>query len=503
MAFENNNFKVVKKSSLQKSEQSLSCKISADGEIAKVFAVSINPICENQEISNGLISFNGHLDICMVYQLESGEVGSAFSSCPFSSKFEDESITNGEKAIINLNVIDHTIESISNNDVIVGVTLEQSGLLIQNIEINSISSSDQDVCLKEDEINVVRFVGSGKLNASETMQYSSRDKIKKVLGSESCAIVKNVEAGVNFVSVSGDIVTKVLFIDENDKFDSAQIFDSFKEEIEIDGVNRENFAEALTRVDINSVKIDLEDDEKGSKISVQIPLIIEAFAYEEIPISIVSDLYSTKCDMEIVTESFEMSKLFNVEFLEGKVDGSVMLDEDQPRVDKILFNFASCAQVTNAYVADGELSVDGIAKTTVVYLNDENSSLNAVEIEIPFSISDKTKATDQSTLLANAFLTDVDIAIKKGREIIFDGKIKAVVNVNDDEVSAVISDVKAGDEYGERDCAMQLVFAKAGDTLWEVAKMNKVQESLIISQNPDVSFPLQENKDIVIFYQNK
>ena len=137
-----------------------------------------------------------------------------------------------------------------------------------------------------------------------------------------------------------------------------------------------------------------------------------------------------------------------------------------------------------------------------MYLNDEQSSFNAVEIEVPFAITDKTKATEQSLLLTNAILTDVDVVVKKGRELFFDGKIKAIVTISSDEVSAVISSAKEGEPLAERDYAMQLVFAKQGDSLWDIAKMNRVKESMIASQNPNVAFPLQENKDIIIFYQN-
>ena len=503
MSFENNNFKVVKKTRLPESEFNLSCKVSAEGEIARIFAVSFNPYCENQEITNGVVSYSGHIDVCMIYQLETGEVGSAFSSCPFSSRFEDDSISSGEKAVINLKVRDHSIDSISGSDATISMVLEQSGLLVQNVEVRSIASNDQSVCLKEEEVSVVRFVGCGSATAVESAGHSTREKVKKILGTESSVIVKQAEAGVNFVSVSGDVVTRVLYLDENDKFENVQIYDSFKEEIEIEGVTRESLVEAVSAVNCANININVEDDEKGSRIVASVPFELTAFAFEEASINMVVDLYCTESEMEISTESFNMSKALDMECVEGKVDGSLTIDDDQPRVDKILFTYGSSAQITNTFVSDGELTIEGLAKTTVVYLNDEAGSFNAVEIEVPFQISDKTKADENSILLTNAILTDVDVAVKKGRELFFDGKVRAIVAISNDEVSAVISEAREGEVYGERDYAMQLVFAKAGASLWDIAKMNRVRESLIAEQNPNVVFPLQENSDLVIFYQCK
>ena len=502
MSFETNNFKVVRKSRLPKSELSLDCSVTVEGEIAKVYAVSITAFDDNQEVSGGTVSYTGHVDVCMIYGLESGEVGSAFATCPFSSKFESDAIDSGERAIIKLRVVDHNIDSVSGNEAKISITLEQSGILISSEQIGCLTSADDDVCVREDEISVIRFVGSGSSMASETLEHSHRDKIKKVLGVEAEVLVRDVEAGVNFVSVSGDVMTRVLFVDENDRFDSVQLFDSFKEEVEIEGVTRESLAEAFAKVNSSAVKVEIDDQERGSKLVVTVPFETLAFAYEEISVQTIEDLYSLTHEMEVSTETFSMSRLLPMEIVEGKIDGTLSLDESQPRVDKILFTFANSVEVTNTSVENGEITIEGIAKSSVVYLNDETGSLNSVELEIPFAISDKTRATQDTIISADAILTDVDVAVKKGRELLFDAKVKALVLLSDDDVSAVITGASAGDELPKRDFAMQVVFAKAGDSLWDVAKLNKVKESEIARQNPQLSFPLQENSDVLIFYKN-
>ncbi len=501
MSFESNNFKVVRKTHLPKGEISVNCVVNADGEIARVQAVSIFATDDNQEVSEGNVSFTGHVDICMIYSLENGEVASAFSSCPISSKFADDSIRAGEKAIIKLRVIDYNIDSVSGSEARISITLEQSGILISSEQINALSTADDDVCVKEEDISVVRFIGSATSQANETLEHSHRQKVKKVLGTETGVIVKNTEAGINFVSVSGDIFTKVLFIDEDDRFDSVQLYDSFKEELEIEGATRESLVEAFAKILNSDVKVEVEDEDRGTKIIINVPFSITALAYEEISIKTIEDLYSLTHEMEVSTESFNMSKLLPLEFVDGKIDGSLTLDESQPRVDKILFTFGSSAEITNASVQNGEITIDGIAKTCVVYLNDESSSISSVEIEVPFSISDKTKANDETMLNVDAVLTDVDVVVKKGRELFFDAKIKAIVSLSDDDVSAVISSADIGEKLPDPDCAMQVVFAKEGDTLWDVAKSSRVRESDVARQNPELSFPLQSNSDVLIFYQ--
>ncbi len=501
MSFESNNFKVVKKTFLPKGELSVDCVVKTDDEIARVQAVSITATEDNQEVSEGVVSFTGHVDICMIYSLENGEVASAFSSCPISSKFVDEGISAGEKAIVKLRVVDHNIDSVSGSEAKINVTLEQSGILISSEQINSLTSADSDVCVKEDEISVVRYIGSASSQPTETVEHSNRQKIKKILGTETGVAVKNTEAGAGFVSVGGDVFTRVLFVDEDDRFDSVQLYDSFKEELEIEGVTRESMVEAFAKILNSDVKVEVEDEERGSKIKVAIPFNVTALAYEEISIKTIEDLYSLTHEVEVSTESFNMSKSLPIEFVDGKIDGSLTLDENQPRIDKILFTFGSSVEVTNATVSNGEIVVEGIAKTCVVYLNDESGAISSVEIEVPFSILDKTKATSETMLNVDAVLTDVDVVVKKGREIFFDAKVKAIVSLSEDMICAVISSADMGDTLADPDCAMQVVFAKEGDTLWDVAKSSRVRESDVARQNPELSFPLQQNSDILIFYQ--
>ena len=502
MAFESNNFKVVKKTSLPKGEINLDLTATADGDIAKVFAVSISAIDNNQEVSPGSVSFTGQLDVCMIYALDSGEISSAFVSLPFSSRFDSEQISSGEKAIIKLKVVDHSIESVSGNQAKIKVILEQSGVLVETEEVNSLSSFDNDVCVKEEEISIIRFLGSASSQVSETLEQSYRDKIKKVLGSEANILVRNMEAGANFVSVSGDLVAKVLFVDAEDRIDTVQIFDSFKQEVELEGATRESMVEAFAKLRQSDVNVEIIDDEKGSKILINVPFDLTVLAYEEISVKTIEDLYSLTHEMEVSTESFDMSRLLPVELIEGKIDGTLSLDENQPRVDKILFTFGSSAEITNATVENGEISLEGIAKTSLIYLNDDLGSINSVEIEIPFVITDKTKGNGDSIISVDAILTDVDVVAKKGRELFFDGKIKALVTFSDNVVSAVISSATVKEPLQSRDYAMQVIFAKAGDTLWDIAKVSKTRESDIAKQNPDLTFPLQDNSDVLVFYQN-
>lgn len=51
-------------------------------------------------------------------------------------------------------------------------------------------------------------------------------------------LLKSVESGTGFVSLQGDVLTRVLYLTDEDKFESFYMTESFKEEIEVDGAEK-------------------------------------------------------------------------------------------------------------------------------------------------------------------------------------------------------------------------------------------------------------------------
>lgn len=504
MLFEMNKFKVVKKKRLAKSEFNVECNVSADVEIDKILSVCHTATADNAEILNGVINYAGTIDLCVLYCTVDGEIGTINSSCPFTSKFEDEMITVGDKVGIKVEVEDYSIESVSSSNIKINCTCEQSGILICEREVFSVTTDDENICLKEDEMMVDTFVGQAKEVFNVESEVSIKEPVKKVLLCDSQVSVKSVESGVNFVSVGGEVVSRLLYLTEKDRFESCYVTENFKEEVELEGVTREAVSDAVAVVKKSAVKCEIEENEKGVNVKICVPVEVRVESYLEKSTNCIKDIYSVCNELEVSTESFEMSRQLAGDYFEAKIDGTLTLDEDKPRVDKIMFVGGSNLTLTNAYVKAGEVFVEGVAKTNVVYLNDETNSLHSVTIEVPFVVSDKSSSScENPEVSVSAVLYDVDVVVKKGREFYFDGKLKINADYDCQEIGAVISNVNLAGEYPEKDCAIELVFASSGQTAWDIAKVTKVKEDTIMLQNPDVTFPLEKDENIIVFYQKR
>lgn len=501
MAIETNKFNVIRKKRLERTNFNVECNVENSVEIDKILSVCHTAVADSAEILNGMVNYTGYIDLCILYLTVDGEIGTINSSCPFTSKFEDDMIAVGDKIGIELQVVDYAVDSVTSSNIKLNCSCEATGILLLCRDVESITTDDENICLKEDEILVNTLVGEIKEVFSVESEFSIKEPVRKVICADSQVSVKTVESGVNFVSVGGEVITRLLYLTENDRFETSYITENFKEEIELEGVERESSSEAFACVRKSAVKCEVENVDKGVQVKVVVPVEIRVVAYMEKSQTVIKDIYSTTNELQVSTSSFDMTKTLSVDLFEEKIDGTLTLEEDRPRVDKIMFIGGSNLNVTNSYVKSGEVFVEGVSKTNVVYLNDETNSLNSVVVEVPFVVSDKADFADDAMVCVSATLVDVDVVVKKGREFYFDAKLKVSTSYACDEVGAVISSVEVAGDYADRDCAIELVFAQAGQSAWDIAKSIKVREDMVVYQNPELNFPLEQDENVVVYYK--
>ncbi len=99
------------------------------------------------------------------------------------------------------------------------------------------------------------------------------------------------------------------------------------------------------------------------------------------------------------------------------------------------------------------------------------------------------------------FLIEIDAVVKRGRDVYIDGKIKTAIWLNKEIKNAVVTAVENGDPLPLRDGTIEIYFASAGETFWNVAKDLKISEQILKEQNTTVVEPFAQPEKIVYFEQ--
>lgn len=503
MAIEKNAMNVVSKFKLGSEQVPVECNIATEEQISKLLSYCVYPMVISEEVLVGEVNVTGKLAVKLTYMTQENQIVCRDSICDFSSKFLASTIDPSQKINVCAKLIDASAVVLSENNVKISSIVELVYTGIKHDELSYLSSADESFCTKLSEVKVTTLAASESQEFEEEIKVPIKDKFERLISTDADVIVKDITAGSNFVSVSGEIITKTMFLSDSEtgKIVTLSTSESFKRELEVTGVSQTSMVEveAIPRKDL--LKVETLQEENSTSLNYVVTIKAKVLAYDETNINCAEDIYSLTNNIEIATESFKKLSLGGLDYFESKIEGSLTLNETQPRVDKIIATSSPYIISTNSYIKDEEIFLEGVAYTNVIYLNDEEMTTNSIQIEVPFTISEKTSGLENSEISASEVLDDVDVIVKKGRELYFDAKVKANVCYYNNENDAVITDVAVGEELPERDCAIEIYFGKEGDTLWEIAKSLNISLDSLREQNSMVPEVLEGNTNLTIYYQ--
>ena len=505
MTLEKKLITVAQKIKLGSEQITVDSSVLLDEQLTKLLSYSSYPVIETVEVSLGEVNVSGKMAIKICYMTSENKIVCKDAISDFSSKFSNSEISPSLKVLVKSKLIDATASVLSETNIKIASVIELFYYAIKQEDVNLLVSASEDICLKPSETNIVKLVSHEEQNFEEEIKLSIKDKFERLLSADADIILKDATAGVNFVTLSGDIVSRVMYVsdEESGKIITLDNIESFKTEVEITGVSQTSKLDITLFPKKEQIKADINSEDGNVNLTINLPNKVVVSAFEEESVNCSSDIYSLTNNLELVTSSFQQIELENCEYFESKIEGGLTLSETQPRVDKILAVTSPYLISTNSYISDGEVVLEGIAYANVIYLNDEEMTTNSIQIEVPFKISEKTVASENYEIVANLILDNVDVIVKKGRELYFDAKVKANVCYYRNKTEAVLSDAVEGDLLPAKEQAIEIYFGKQGNALWDIAKNLNISLETLKNQNPNVSEVLEENTNLIIYYQKK
>lgn len=500
---------VLNKYKLANEQMALENNISVNGEdnATKVLSSSAyvditNPI----ECLKGECNVSGVVITNVVYLCENGELNNQTSKSPFTFKYADENIDTSSKVNVSAEVIATQIDKVQGNQIKLLTTLSFNGVVIKNGEVEYLKESGDCTYVKQQEQSLAMFEKQNCEKFEENLQTSVKDGVKKVLMTNVDLVVDEWSAGTNFISVEGQLYAKILYANNQEvsELQTITISKDFKQELEADGLNKDLDADLFARIIHENIQVELEEKENGETvIDVNVPMLVCYNVYACNNILSVQDIYSTVDVLAVTQGDCTTFKTLKPEILEGKIEGNVVLTDNDARIDKYLATTNVRSTISNSYIQDDTMFLEGVVSANVVYLNDELGTIQSVEIEIPYVLDKKVDIVGEVILEPTITLCDVDVMVKRGREIFFDAKAKAFVNVTLKANTCMVTKVESVSKLPPRDSAIEIYFALAGQSFWDIAKGLKIPAETIVNQNPNLTDPLEKDENIAIYYQKE
>ena len=487
---------------------------SGEENISKVLGANSEAYIDEIEMLNGEAHYSGAVVFNLLYVDENGENHVLSEKVDINGKIENDQITPLMKPFYSVEVVETKVDSADSDAVKVHSTLNLKLSAVNTEEIEEVVVNDDSVEVNKEEVNVKTIVSNGTQNFELSEAYDTKNDVKKVLLTTYHLELKNTTAGTGYFTVEGNMFVNSLLEVQTDEGLALKNFMQpipFKEELEDELVQKDDevytFLYARPQ-DVNVTIVNTEVTEESatpvnSTHKIEAKVVVKYIAERQMQAEVYTDAFSMTNKTNLVSGTFQTAKPSRLEKYGATRDGQTVIGDDEPRIAKICAVTNEHLLVANSSVQDGELTVEGVAYATVIYLTDDDvPTTNSLDIEIPFSNKFDISADFDGELFVTSDITDVDAKVKKGKEVNVLLDVCFWVLEYDTETQVALKDIELTEQLPKSEYSLEMYIAPKGSTLWDVSKHMLVTEDVLMTQNPDLVFPLENTKTIVHFRQN-
>lgn len=333
---------------------------------------------------------------------------------------------------------------------------------------------------------------SGRFDLEESFDVK---KIKRVLFSDACAVVKSVQAGMGAATVEGEAIITVLMLPFSENGDILKEVRCvpFRFEADVDGADDTSVVSADATPDDISLKVYVDEDKNKATVNIVLTLAIKGVAVTRTATQYVEDCYSPENELilsreTLNTRAFKAHAHFT-ERISEKLNCAV------PEYARLIKLIGETTELTKAAVKDGFLMAEGVVFGNALMIDGENNLISNA-FQLPFSVSAPVEVTPVDNV--KAVCEEMHCKMRNGR---LEAEANVIISYDEYEDYAVdvITEVTEGDKKQNASYAISVYLGSAGDTEWDVTKRLGVSQDVVLKDNPELSFPLSGGEKILVY----
>lgn len=478
--------------------------VTDEGEITKVLCANAKSFILNTEVVGNDVLFGGNVNFQVIYENTTGETNGLDYTADFKEKFSSPQINAGVVPIVVSSVVDVNT-TISGNDIKVVAIVEISVDAIVSVEVNALTCvNGENVYSNTEDISYSCFAGvlADKFDVGYDIEI--KDNISKVLEVTCSPYVESVTPYEKFAKVVGGANIDICYVTngENSVLRTHQTKVNFEQEVALDGLQETSCVQSLLTINNSQIKITTNIDADYAVVNLNLPYNYCGYVFNKKEMEVVDDVFSTDNYLKVKTESFNSLICGGNLTVESKVVGNV--ESDETFMDEVLGTCCNTITVATAYVNDGNLIVEGVASTTVLYFNKESNNTYSTVVEMPFSINEQTNNLSNDFVpIVNVSLGEVSAKVRRGRELDVSATLFVYADFYAENTEAVITEIEMQEEKPENMSVLTIYVVKPNETIWEISKNLNINPDSLLEQNPNVQLPLMGGEKLIVYRQKE
>lgn len=457
-------------------------------DIQKILKCRVIPNISSKSISGDRLNIEGTAKIKTIYlDAESKRIRSCENSMPFSCSVDIKSSPENAVADVSIKVEYVNCRAVSPRklDIHGSFSISAKVYAKKNVDISSnVSGKDIQQRISDMRVNNLAGIGQQQFSISEVIETDqNKPAPESIINSDVKVIVNDYKNMPNKTVVKGEIIVKILYIDDisSGHTDTLSYSIPMSQIIDVPSVSEDSRCVINASVLSHDEQINSEN-ENAAFIACEIKLSVTVMAYQDKDISLVSDVYSTDYDVDISTDPVKIDRL---------VDN---FKEEIEHKEVVKFSDVTLSEVVDAWVdactvsctcEDGKLEFKCKANVCVLAVDSEETPVY-VERILEFTHS---KAYESNLVCAECESSivpakisfnlsgqngvEVNLTFELFGQVYSCRKCTMVKEVSADESKTVQKD----------GASLTVYYAEGGENIWDIAKKYYTCAQMIKDEN--------------------
>jgi len=454
--------------------------------------------CELSAIS-GKCNVKGKLGVKIIYLDIDNVYNTITDETSFLESISDQAITQDCKIYMNNETVSSSVDFDSQY---LKLTFNVNAKLYSNINIslNLPETNINNLVVKKSIIKLSSCIDDFNNNVSENYNITLPQRASKILSVNLSPFVDNIACSDGYLTISGKTISQLIYEVNTDEQTELKFFTStkpFKLETQVANCESNCVADLTCNIRQHSIKFTTELNEQLTELNLDFEYQIIGCIFKTVEFEAVEDLFCTENELDInfsPRQFADISSMFN---FNTTVEGEIQLSDDN--VDEIIDSVNHSCQITQTYINENKMVIEGVISSRVIYFNEEHE-VKSMQVEMPFSLS-KDNETALSSEIINYDLKPISCKckIKRGNTLALDYEVAINYYVLTKFETNLLDKINLGNSYDYGDIAFQIIVAKPNETIWDFCKRAHITQEKLMETNKETPPIFQGGEKIVIF----
>lgn len=470
-------------------EQSLDADISLPDycpEIQRILKCTVSPNITSVQNNSGRVTADVNATVRVIYADENGKIAAYEQNYPLQKFIESNKINSDSAVSVTINTDYVNCRAVNSRRVDIRGILTFLFRAINKREehiLCSVSGGGMQVSSSEYSFASVTGVCERAFSMSEVVELDdSREPVSRIINVSSNVSASDVKVINNKALIKGDCNVKIYYITESGSVESVEHSMPVSQIVELEGLNEKSISSLS--LNVCSCEAAAKSNTSGDMRLIDLNMRITAFmvAFDEIPLSLIDDAYSTEYEVKNTVKNTEIFE-YN-DNIAGVFTNKVIFESIGVSVDCVLSVWCSDIKY-NFSCKDGQFVASGTYNANILYKDSDNEP-GVVQKLVDFEYVSKLPMKAEKILSYGCVSVLGCSCAATGDSRL---ELKTEMSVNATVLTSSMKKYIGSTELsGERaknkkPCALTIYFCDGNETLWNIAKKYATTVDAVMSEN--------------------